>query len=344
MSFSEQWAMRHLKNPERGTFRVTGIQEGRSHTKITGIITTIGGVGPRRVEHKTDEPGRWAGVTEVPVLVDRVHPSRFVVLWHEMQAGADPTAAPPQFGPGAGVPLGPDGQPITAHMPPEIAARVQASINQKLAQLPPDKAARAQAALDRVFGQAGGPGPGLGQALGQAFGQAIRREFGLPGGSPDAPYAVPTGAPPFGQGGPAASGFPQVSWNDQGVPGSAAQGGPAASGFPQVSWNDQGVPGSAAQGGFNPAQPAQAPAGGGGEPASAIVVSAQDVAATPGFAAPGGVVDLTLEVRRADGSVYTAQTRVSVTTPERRAAVATPGTRLYVMIDPNDPSRVEIVA
>jgi hypothetical protein len=304
MSFSEQWAMRHLKNPERGTFRVTGIQEGRSHAKITGIITTIGGVGPRSVEHKTDDPGRWAGVTEVPVLVDRVHPSRFVVLWHEVQAGADPMAPgsppPSQFGPGAHIPLGPDGLPITAHMPPEIAARVEASLNRKLSQLPPDKAARAQAAMDRVFGQAGGPGPGLGQALGQAFGQAIRREFGLPGGSQDAPYAVPTGGPPFGQGGPAASGFPQVSWDHQA-------------------------------------------AGGGGEPASAIVRSAQDVAPAPGSAAPGGAVDLTLEVRRADGSVYTAQTRVSVTTPERRAAVATPGTRLYVMIDPNDPARVEIV-
>ncbi len=129
---------------------------------------------------------------------------------------------------------------------------------------------------------------------------------------------------------------------DQGGP-PFGQGGPAASGFPQVSWDDQGVPGSGTPGAFNPAQPAQFLAGGGGEPASAIVVSAQDVAPTPGFAAPGGAVDLTLQVRRADGSVYTAQTRVSVTTPERRAAVATPGTRLHVMIDPNDPSRVEIV-
>jgi len=93
---------------------------------------------------------------------------------------------------------------------------------------------------------------------------------------------------------------------------------------------------------FNPAQAAQSPAGSGGELASAIVLAAQDVAPMPGFAAPGAEVDLTLEVRRADGSVYTAHTRLSVTTPERRAAVATPGTRLSVLIDPNDPAKVEI--
>ena len=95
------------------------------------------------------------------------------------------------------------------------------------------------------------------------------------------------------------------------------------------------------QGGFNPAQPAQSPAGG-GELASAIVLAAQDVAPRPGFAAPGATVDLTLEVRRADGSIYTAHTTMSVPTPEHRAAVATPGTRLSVLIDPNDPARVEI--
>ena len=89
-------------------------------------------------------------------------------------------------------------------------------------------------------------------------------------------------------------------------------------------------------------QPAQFPAGGGGELASAIVLAAQDVAPMPGFAAPGAAVDLTLEVRRADGSSYTTHTRLSVPTPERRAAVATPGTRLSVRIDPNDPARVEI--
>ena len=47
------------------------------------------------------------------------------------------------------------------------------------------------------------------------------------------------------------------------------------------------------------------------------------------------------EVRRVDGSVYTAHTSLSVTTPEHRAALA-PGARLSVWIDPSDPTRVEI--
>jgi hypothetical protein len=72
------------------------------------------------------------------------------------------------------------------------------------------------------------------------------------------------------------------------------------------------------------------------------VLAAQDVASQPGYAAPGAAVDLTLEVRRADGSVYTARTTLSVPTPEARAAVAAPGARLRVLIDPNDPARVEI--
>jgi len=72
------------------------------------------------------------------------------------------------------------------------------------------------------------------------------------------------------------------------------------------------------------------------------VLAAQDVPPRPGFAAPGAAVDVTLEVRRADGSVYTAHTTLSVPTPEARAAVATPGARLSVLIDPNDPARVQI--
>jgi hypothetical protein len=54
------------------------------------------------------------------------------------------------------------------------------------------------------------------------------------------------------------------------------------------------------------------------------------------------MVDLTLEVTRANGSTYTAPARMSFSTPEQRAAVATPGTRLGVRIDPNAPARVTI--
>lgn len=58
--------------------------------------------------------------------------------------------------------------------------------------------------------------------------------------------------------------------------------------------------------------------------------------------APAGTVDITLEVRRADGSRYTTVTRVGFSAPERRARVATPGTQLTVLIDPGDLSRVAI--
>jgi len=44
--------------------------------------------------------------------------------------------------------------------------------------------------------------------------------------------------------------------------------------------------------------------------------------------APGGVVDITLEIRAPDGTRYTAVTRVGFSTPERRARVATVGTQL----------------
>ena len=326
MSFSDRRAMRHMKFPERGILRVTGFHEGHSHVRVTGIITAPG-MAPAQVEHKvehfSDERGRWTGVSELAVLVDRADPARFIILWDEAPT-ADPMGAASQFGPAAGLPLGPDGQPITAQMPPDIAARFEASLNQAFARLPPDKAARAQAALSQAFGQAGTRGQALSQALSQLTGQ----QFGQPG----APPFNPAGGQQFGQaGGP--------PFEPAGAP--SGQAGPGAGGFPQVSWTtDRDVPGSGPQGGFNPAQPAQFPAG--GELASAIVLSAQDVAPPPGFAAPGREVDLTLEVRRADGSIYHAHTTVSVTTPERRAAVATPGTRLSVTIDPNDPTRVEI--
>jgi hypothetical protein len=60
----------------------------------------------------------------------------------------------------------------------------------------------------------------------------------------------------------------------------------------------------------------------------------------PGYSAPGGTVDL--EITRADGSCYTAPTRIGFATAEHRAAVATPGTRLRVRIDPSAPGSVAI--
>lgn len=257
MGISTWRAKRQMKYPERGVLRVTGFYDALSHsapsgTRITGIITAPG-IPDTPVEHKSDDQDSWAGVREVPVLVDRADPSRFLILWDEAQPISwrdQELQAPPeadritrgQYGPRTSVTstvvtIGPDGQPASGSMSPEKAAQVQA-------------------ALGSVFGQEGG----------QALGQMINQAFDQP------------------------------------------------------------------RGGFNPAQ------AGGTEQATAMVLAARDVPGT----APGGTVDLTLEVTRADGSTYTTATRLSFATPERRAAVAIYGTMLRVRIDPNVPARIEI--
>ncbi len=52
--------------------------------------------------------------------------------------------------------------------------------------------------------------------------------------------------------------------------------------------------------------------------------------------------DLTLDVRRPDGSTYPATTRIGFRDPARRAAIATVGTTLPLLVDPNDPGRLSI--
>jgi hypothetical protein len=356
---SDQRAMRHMKLPERGTLRVTGVHEGHSHCRISGVITAPG-ISPTRVEHKTDQRGRWALGQELPVMVDCADPSRFAILWDEAGTAAAAGSTPPfQYGPGPGtsatvVSIGPDGQPYTAQMSEDLAARVEAAVEQAFIQrgrqMPPHMAARMEEALNRALGQAGPQGQAIGETIRQALGNAPGQPYG-PG--PGQPYGPEVGQPygpeagqPYGsvggqQYGPAAGQQYGPPFDPAGGPsfGQGGQGGPEANGFAQVSWNDQDLPGARPQAGFNPAQ--QFPASSGGELASGIVLAAQDVAPMPGFAAPGGTLDVTLEVRRADGSIYTTRTQMSVTTPERRAALA-PGTRLSVRIDPNDPTRVEI--
>jgi hypothetical protein len=336
---SDQRAMRHMKLPERGTLRVTGVHEGHSHSRITGVITAPG-IAPTRVEHKMDERGRVANGQEWPVLVDCADPSRFVILWDE--AGTSTGTPPPfQYGPGMG------GQPYSAPMAAGIAAQVEAALDRAFTQrgrpMPPGVAARMEQALDRALGQAGLQNEGIAEAIHEALGRASGQQSGQGG----QPFDPATGQP-YGQGSqwggqpsdPAAG--PSYGQGSQGGGQWGAQPyGQNAAGFPQVSWTDQEVSGAGPQGGFDPRRPAQPPAGR-GELASAVVLAAQDVAPTPGFAAPGAEVDLTLEVRRADGSIYTARTRLSVPNPEGRAALATPGTRLSVLVDPNDPARVEI--
>lgn len=58
--------------------------------------------------------------------------------------------------------------------------------------------------------------------------------------------------------------------------------------------------------------------------------------------APGGIVDLTLNVLLGDGYQYGTKTRVAFSTADRRARATEKGTELPVRVDPADPTRVVI--
>jgi hypothetical protein len=78
-----------MKDPVRGVFRVTGFYDAHPSssppgTRITGVIVAPG-MPATPAEHKVDSRGRWADSHELPVLVDRSDPSRFVVLWDEVK-------------------------------------------------------------------------------------------------------------------------------------------------------------------------------------------------------------------------------------------------------------------
>jgi hypothetical protein len=288
MGLSDWRAKHNMRDPVRGVFRVTGFYDKHPSsnppgTRVTGVITAPG-IPATPAEHKVDERGRWASHQELPVLVDRSDPSRFAILWSEIQnvpwrdsemssaqAMADRlNAAQPGFQPyaeQAPYPGPPGSGPAIPSYPGQPGyPQVQVSVTS----LPPDAAAAVQAAVAQALGAAV---PGQQQVL----------------GAPGRP-----------------------------VP---------------------GMPG----GGLTPEQASQMVAGGGGERASAVVIDAREIAIPPGMhSAPAGTVDITLEIRRADGTRYTAVTRVGFSTPERRARVTAPGTQLSVYIDPSDRSRVAI--
>jgi hypothetical protein len=85
MGFSERRAVRHMKAPVRGLFRVTGFYDVPSATVLTGVITAPG-IPATPAEHSADNRGRWVGNDELPVAVDSADPARFVVLWDEVDA------------------------------------------------------------------------------------------------------------------------------------------------------------------------------------------------------------------------------------------------------------------
>jgi hypothetical protein len=201
MGISDWRAKRHMKQPERGVLRVSGFHRSHSPSsgRITGVITAPG-IPDTPVEHKVDDQDRWTGVQEVPVLVDRADPSKFVILWDEVQPASwgDQMQAiqgdAGQMRTGARVTstttfvtTGPDGQRVIS---PEIAAKVQAAA--------------------KTFGRLGGGELGrmISQALEQASGQPSGEPFGQPSGEPfrqpDLPGYVQGGGQAFGPGDPQA--------------------------------------------------------------------------------------------------------------------------------------------
>ena len=195
MGISDWRAKRHMKQPERGVLRVSGVHRGHSSSsgRITGVITDPG-IPATPVEHKVDDHGRWTGIQEVPVLVDRADPAKFVILWDEVQPASwgdqlqafSGDAGGMNTGPGVRVTstttfvtTGPDGQ---GAITPEIAAKMQAAA--------------------KMFGKLGDKG--LSQRISQALEMASGQSAGQPFGQPDAPGYVQGGGQAFGPGDPQA--------------------------------------------------------------------------------------------------------------------------------------------
>jgi hypothetical protein len=110
-----------------------------------------------------------------------------------------------------------------------------------------------------------------------------------------------------------------------------------------------GAPGRAAPGaqggGTTPEEAAAALTRSSGmQRATAVVLASHAVSIPAGLTGggPAGVVDITLDITPPDGNGYTAVTRVSFSTPQRRERFTATGTRLNVLIDPADHSRVVI--
>ncbi len=199
MGINDWRAKRNIKYPERGVFRVIGLHDGHSRpsrtgTRIAGIITAPG-IPATRIEHKMEDPARWTGHQALPVLLDRTDPTKFIVLWEELESGnwqdpgeVDPqyAGAPSTFGPdvtstSSSITIGPDGRPINVPLSPEAAARVQS-------------------VLGKAFGSGRGQilGRVIGEVVEQALGQTTGQPYGQGGSQPYGPGSSPAGQP-FGQ-------------------------------------------------------------------------------------------------------------------------------------------------
>ena len=256
MGISDWRAKKQMKYPERGTLRITGTAEhpaaGPSGIRITGVITAPG-VPAQNVEHETDAGDRLVGAQELPVLVDRADPSRFTILWDEIQ----PTSwRDPQD------PLGQEVAGLNA------AAGMGAGGQQS---------DRPESALGRMFGQGGGRqmlGQMISQAVGDALGEAaessVRRAtedaLGPFGGRRLGRVAGRTAGRLLGAAGDVAFGQRGGTYGVPGVPGAQpGSGQPGQPGYGQPGYDQPGQPGYG-QPGYDQANPGQANPGQGGQP------------------------------------------------------------------------------
>jgi hypothetical protein len=216
---------KQMKHPDRGILQVTEVRDTQHGVHVTGIITAPG-IRPTVVEHKSEDRNRWAGVHKVPVMVDRADPSKFEVLWYEVESGWSEQdelrqqAGMNSYQPNATVSFtstvvttGPDGTTVSTSMSPEAAAHMEAL-------------------LSEAFGQGGllGNAKGMRAAVNEIRNQALSQGFqgtqgiqwtqgapgpyqaqgpGRPGGYADEGFTPP----------PDSQAFPQVDPGDFGPPG-----------------------------------------------------------------------------------------------------------------------------
>jgi hypothetical protein len=80
--------MRRMRDPIRGTIRMTGFYDKHlssnlpANTRVTGVITAPG-MSATAADFKAPLLRNWGQFTELPVMVDRSDPSRFVILWSQ---------------------------------------------------------------------------------------------------------------------------------------------------------------------------------------------------------------------------------------------------------------------
>jgi hypothetical protein len=93
MGFKDWRAKHSMRDPVRGQFQVTGSYDAHPsgsgfQSMLTGVVTGPG-IPPTAGEHLDDHSGRRFHGDELPVIVDRSDPARFVIVWDEVAAKPD---------------------------------------------------------------------------------------------------------------------------------------------------------------------------------------------------------------------------------------------------------------